>query len=128
MKKNENRLESFRYAAQGVIHAFKNERNFKIHLCAAFCVFWLACFLKVKMEEFLILVLTVTMVMAAEMFNTAIESVVDLYCKDCFHPQAKIAKDVAAGGVLLTAIGSCVVGYGILIRRIIALIAFSSAD
>ena len=60
--------------------------------------------------EIILLFITITLVIAAEMFNTAIETIVDMIKED-YHPMAKIIKNVAAGGVLITAINAMVIGY-----------------
>ncbi len=103
-------LDSFNYAIAGIIHALKTQRNMRIHFTAAFLALGLGLFLQLSPRDLLILFFAITLVIVAEMFNTAIEAVVDLCTKE-FHPLAKIAKNVAAGSVLMAAINSVVVAY-----------------
>lgn len=101
-------FRSFGYAFRGIITSFE-EQNMKFHGFAA-CIVVLCGFLTgLKIEEWLILILTISLVFGAEMINTAIESVVDLTSPDV-HPLAKRAKDVAAGAVLVFAITSVIIG------------------
>ena len=103
-------VDSFNYAINGVIHTVRTQRNMKIHLVAALGVL-IACFcFDISKVEFLILAITITLVIAAEIINTAIEATIDL-TTNYYHPLAKIAKNAAAGAVLITAINAVVVGY-----------------
>jgi len=103
-------LDSFNYAIAGIVHALKTQRNMRIHFTAAFLVLGLGLFFRLSPRDLLILFFAITLVIVAEMFNTAIEAVVDLYTKE-FHPLARIAKNVAAGAVLMAAINSVIVAY-----------------
>jgi diacylglycerol kinase (ATP) len=89
----------------------------RIHFIAAIAVLLAVLFLKVTPLEFALLALSILSVLCAEMFNTAIEAVVDLVSPD-YHPLAKIAKDTAAGAVLITACGSAIMGYLILAKYV----------
>ena len=103
-------IDSFNHAINGIIDTVRTERNMKIHLIVALGVF-LACFLfDVSKLEFLVLAITITMVIAAEMINTAIEAAIDM-TTNYYHPLAKVAKNAAAGAVFITAINAIVVGY-----------------
>lgn len=103
-------VESFNYAISGIVETVRTQRNMRIHLFAALCVL-LACFLfDISKSEFLILTITITMVVVAEIINTAIEVTIDMSTNH-YHPLAKIAKNAAAGGVLIAAINSLIVGY-----------------
>lgn len=103
-------VDSFNHAISGVIHTVRTQRNMKIHLVASLGVL-IACFcFNVSKVEFLILAVTITMVVAAEIINTAIEAAIDM-TTNYYHPLAKIAKNAAAGAVLITAINALVVGY-----------------
>lgn len=101
---------TFANAAAGVVHAFKTERNMKIHAAAALMVFIAAALLQLDLIRWLFLLLAVGLVFTAELINTAIEAVVDLVSPQV-HPYARIAKDTAAGAVLVAAIVA--VGIGI---------------
>lgn len=109
---------SFKNAFAGLKYAFTSQPNFKIHfslsLLAILAGFWLG----VSFFEMTILVLTIVFGLAVEMVNTAIESVTDLVT-DQWHQEAKIAKDVSAGMMLLTAIGATLVALLILGPKII---------
>lgn len=103
-------VESFNYAINGIIETVRTQRNMKIHLFAALCVL-LACFLfDISKIEFLILAITITLVLGAEIINTAIEATIDM-STNYYHPLAKIAKNASAGAVLVTAINALIVGY-----------------
>lgn len=103
-------VESFNYAIEGIIHTVRTQRNMRIHLGAALCVL-IACFvIDISKAEFLVLAVTITLVLAAEVVNTAIEATIDVSTNH-YHPLAKIAKNAAAGAVLITAINALVVGY-----------------
>lgn len=89
----------------------------RIHFIAAVMVLLAALFLKVSPLEFALLALSILSVLCAEMFNTAIEAVVDLISPG-YHPLAKIAKDTAAGAVFITACGAAIMGYLILAKYV----------
>ena len=107
--RSENVLQSFRFAFAGIVHAVTHQRNVRIHFLAAAVVVVLAGLLRVSPVEWAILILTVGFVIATEMMNTAIEAVVDLASPD-FHELAKVAKDVAAGAVLVAAVAAVIIG------------------
>lgn len=112
---------SFSFAIQGIVHALKKERNMKFHAAAAAAVFIAAALLNLELVRWLFLLLAVTLVISAELMNTAVEAVVDLVSPEA-HPLARIAKDTAAGAVLVCAVFAAVVGiivfYGPLISWI----------
>ncbi|OOM75091.1 undecaprenol kinase [Clostridium puniceum] len=103
-------LESFNNAITGIIDTVRTERNMKIHLIAALGVLTVSFFFDISKYEFLILVVTITMVIAAELINTAIEAAIDM-TTNYYHPLAKTAKNAAAGAVLIAAISALLVGY-----------------
>lgn len=103
-------VDSFNNAIDGVIYTVRTQRNMKIHMVVSVLVLIACLFFDVSKIEFLILAITISMVISAELFNTAIESVVDMNT-NYYHPLAKIAKNVAAGAVIITAINAVVVGY-----------------
>jgi len=110
-------IESFNYAFEGIIYALKTQRNMKIHFSIAIIVLSLSLFFDLSKMEFLVLLLTISSVIMAEMINTAIEATIDLMT-DQYHIFAKIAKNVAAGGVLIAAINSIIVAYLIFFHRV----------
>ena len=100
---------SFRYAFAGLFHAIKHNRNLKIHLLSALAVIAFSIYFHVSLYEKAILGITILLVISSEMINTAIEEMVNLITNE-HKVEAKIAKDVAAGMVLVTAIGSIIIG------------------
>ena len=102
-------IRSFGYALRGVVLAVKNERHMRFHLAAAIVVVLAACWLRVERSEWLWLSAAIGGVWVAELFNTAIERVVDLASPDV-HPLAKAAKDTASGAVLIAAAVAAVIG------------------
>ena len=113
--KNDNFIEAFNNSVNGIIYAATTPRNIKIQLVLEVIVMILCLFYGLETTEFLWLVFAVFFVIFAEMINTAIETVVDLFV-DVYHPKAKIAKDVAAGAVVLSACNALVVGYFIFFK------------
>lgn len=107
--------QSFWHAFQGILQSAIRERNLKIHMGAAIVALFMAWWLHLGTVEMILLILTIAGVVAFELVNTAIESVVDLLCPQ-YHPLAKRAKDAAAGAVLVMAIASLIVGYFLFIR------------
>lgn len=107
------RARSFRYAFSGWWFVLRTQPNAWIHSAATIAVIGLGLWLRLPRISWAALVLAMTLVWSAEFFNTAIESVVDLASPDP-HGLAEIAKDVAAGAVLVSALGSVIVGLLIL--------------
>lgn len=108
---------SYGFAWEGVQHLFRSQPNARIHLLAMLVVIVLGLLFQIARWEWLILSLICALVLFAEGVNTALEAVVDLASPE-FHPQAKIAKDVAAGAVLLCAFAAIVIGCLIFLPRI----------
>jgi diacylglycerol kinase (ATP) len=115
-----NLLISFRYAWAGVRYAFITQRNFRIHTAIATVAISLGLYLKATAVEMSILALTCALVMVLELLNTALESIVDLAVGQSYHELAKIAKDCAAGAVLISAIASVLVASFILLPLLVA--------
>lgn len=114
---NSNFLDAWKNAINGIIYATTTQRNVKIQLIIAVLVVIISLFFDLNRAEFLCFMFTIILILFAEMCNTAIETVVDLYV-DVYHPKAKIAKDVAAGGVVITAINALIVGYFLFFDKI----------
>ncbi len=104
-----NLLISFKYAWTGIAYAFQTQRNFRIHVMIGSLAIILALVLKLAPVEITVIGLTVGAVLAAELLNTAIESVVDLTVKQTYHELAKIAKDCSAAAVLVSALAAILV-------------------
>jgi diacylglycerol kinase len=102
-------LMAFVYAAHGLVYAIRTQRNARVHAFIGTCAIALGIALRISAVEFAMVFVAITGVFIAEMFNTVAEACVDL-ATDQFHPLARIAKDVAAGAVLLNAILSVVIG------------------
>ena len=114
---NSNFLDAWKNAINGIIYATTTQRNVKIQLVIAVLVVIISLFFDLNRAEFLCFMFTIILILFAEMCNTAIETVVDLYV-DVYHPKAKIAKDVAAGGVVITAINALIVAYFLFFDKI----------
>ncbi|HEY8486414.1 MAG TPA: diacylglycerol kinase family protein, partial [Limnochordales bacterium] len=102
-------LQSFRFAGRGLTFALRTQRNLRIHFFIALLVLVLAVALKVRRLELAVLVITIAGVLVAELFNTAVEVAVDLGSPHT-SDLARIAKDVAAGAVLVMALAAVSVG------------------
>ena len=110
--------KSFGYAFKGIDDVISNEPNMKIHVSVAILVVIMAFLLKISMIEWIILVLLIGLVLAAEVINTTIENLVDMYTKE-YNEKAKVVKDTAAGTVLILAITAAIIGLMILVPKII---------
>lgn len=113
--------KSFGYAFKGIDDVIKHEPNMKIHVVVAILVVIMAFIFKVSIIEWIILVLLIGSVLAAETINTTIENLVDMYTKE-YDEKAKVVKDTAAGTVLILAITSAIIGLIIFIPKIIYLL------
>lgn len=111
---------SFKHAFDGIACAFSEQPNFRIHVGVAITVCLMGTLLEVSIFEWIILLFTILWVILSEMINTAMEAIVDLITTE-IHQEAKTAKDVAAGAVMLGAAGSVVIGCLIFIPKIMAL-------
>ena len=103
-------VDSFNFAIEGLISSLKNEKHMKVHILAAIIIVILAIIINASKVEILIISLSVSFVLITELINTAVEAIVDLVSPER-HPLAKLAKDVAAGAVLVAAINALCVGY-----------------
>lgn len=112
-------INSFKYAIQGIFTSFKTEKNMKIHILIMLLVIIAGILLKISKLEWIICIILFSIVIAGELFNTAIETVVDMVMPDK-NEKAKIAKDVSAGAVLLVAIGAAIIGLMIFIPKILS--------
>lgn len=103
-------LDSFNYAIEGIVYSVRTQRNMRIHMIAAILVLTACFFYDLNKMELLVITITITMVIAAELINTAVELAIDA-TTNYYHPLAKLAKNAAAGAVLVTAINAVLVGY-----------------
>lgn len=115
--KNKNFIDSWKNAFEGIIYATTTQHHIKMQLIIAVIVVIVSLFFNLNRAEFLCFLFTIVLIIFAEMVNTAIETVVDLYV-DVYHPKAKIAKDVAAGGVVIATINAIIVAYFLFFDKI----------
>ena len=102
-------IKSFKYAFEGIINSFKAERNMRIHIFIMILVIVAGFVFKITKEDWIICIILFGIVISAELFNTAIETIVDLVMPNK-NEKAKLAKDVSAGAVLILAIASSIIG------------------
>lgn len=115
--KNKNFIEAWKKAFSGIWYTMKTQRNIKIQLVIAIIVIACGIYFKLTITECMFLSFATMLVLIMEVMNTAIEEVVNLVT-DKYHPIAKIAKDVAAGAVVLAALNAVITAIFIIIRRI----------
>ncbi|MBW4611844.1 MAG: diacylglycerol kinase family protein [Desmonostoc vinosum HA7617-LM4] len=117
-----NLLVSFKYAWAGISYSFQTQRNFRIHVSVCALAIAMSVFLHLQAVEIAIIGITSGLVLALELLNTAIESLVDLTVKQTYHELAKIAKDCAAGAVLISAFVAVLVAAVLLLPPLMVLI------
>ncbi len=103
-------LDSFNYAFEGIIHVLRTQRNLRIHFAIAIGVIVAAVWIGVQRMELIALLLAIAFVLVSEMINTAIEGAIDASTTS-FDPNAKLAKDIAAGAVLISSVTALGIGY-----------------
>lgn len=111
-------LVSFKYAWAGVSYAFQTQRNFRVHVFVGTFAIGLGLFLHLSAVEMAVVGLTIGAVLAMELLNTALESVVDLTVKQSYHELAKIAKDCAAAAVLVSSLAAVCVASSLLLPKL----------
>lgn len=109
MLRSKSPVDSFRFALNGVLLSFRSQRHLRIHFTLAVLVLIAGFIWRLPRVELLILIGAISLVILTELFNTAVETVVDLVTTD-YHPLAKVAKDVAAGAVLVASVNAALVG------------------
>ncbi|MEB3341013.1 diacylglycerol kinase family protein [Okeania sp.] len=117
-----NIFNSFKYAWAGLSYTFQTQRNFRIHTFIGTLAISLSILLKLQPIETVVILLTIGLVLAMELLNTAIESLVDLTVKQHYHELAKIAKDCAAGAVLVSAIVALLVASYLILPPLLYLV------
>lgn len=134
IKSRRSILWSFNYAIEGIVWALRTQRNMRVHIALAVAAAIASLLLGVSKLELALIVFAISLVFAAELFNTAIEAAVDV-ATERYDPLAKIAKDVAAGGVLVAAINAVIVAYLVLFEPVLGLtergldvVQFGSSD
>lgn len=111
-------IRSFKYAFAGIREAFQSERNMKIHLLLTILAIVLGIILKLSHIEWAVLVITIGLVLILEFINTSLEQIVDIVSPEK-QEKAKIAKDVAAAGVLIASIVAVLVGIFLFVPKCI---------
>jgi len=106
-------VQSANVAIEGIIYSVRTQRHMRYHFYAALSALILSLMLNITRNEFILLCMAIVLVLVTEMLNTAIEITIDMISEE-FHPMAKVAKDVAAGVVLIASIGALTLGYLIL--------------
>lgn len=112
------RGRSFKHAFRGITIIFKTQHNAWLHGLVALVVVLLGFILRISPGEWAVVILSITSVLAAEAFNTAVEIDIDLTSPN-YHPYARDTKDVASAAVLITALGALVVGLVVFIPKIV---------
>jgi diacylglycerol kinase (ATP) len=110
-------LQSFNFAFEGIIHVLRTQRNMRIHFAIAVGVLVAALVVGVRRMELVALLIAISFVLIAEMLNTALEAGIDV-ATTSFDPLAKLAKDIAAGAVLIATVNAVAVGYLVFVERI----------
>ncbi|MDD5044677.1 MAG: diacylglycerol kinase family protein [Candidatus Omnitrophica bacterium] len=110
--------KSFSYAFQGLWYMFLCHRNMRIILLSGILAVSLGLYLEITRIEFIILLVTISVVFIAEMFNTAIELIIDMFTEK-YHVLLKIIKDISAGVVLIACLNAVAVGYFLFFKRIV---------
>ncbi len=105
-------LRSFKFAAEGIAHGFRTQRNMRVELGIAAAVVIAGILLRIAAVEWAVILVCIGLVLSAELINTVIELAVDLLVQH-YHPMAKVAKDAGAGAVLIAALTSVAVGIAI---------------
>ena len=121
MGKKQPLYQSFRYAFEGIFTGIRKERNMKIHCMAMVLVIAAGIILKLSITEWCICLVLFGVILALELVNTAIEAVVDLVTEE-YRPLAKLAKDTAAGAVLIASIMAAGTGILIFLPKVLRLV------
>jgi len=121
MSKLYSTQKSFKYAFEGIKLTFKNEPNFRIQLILALLSTFLGIILKISQTEWLILITVIFLVLLLELINSSLEALVNLVSPE-INEKAKIAKDTAAGAVLVASVLSLIIGIVLFLPKIITLL------
>lgn len=112
-------IEKINYAIEGIIYAARTQKNLRFHLLAAALVLVASAILPITKIDLLFIVVIISFVLVAELLNTAIEEMINMISPD-INAQAKIIKDIAAGAVLIAAIGAIALGSMIFIPHLLS--------
>ena len=111
-------FRSFSFAGQGVWHVVRTQRNMRVHLLAGAAAIVAGLILRIGAADWAAVVLAIGLVLTAETLNTVVEALTDLYT-DEYHPLAKVAKDAAAGAVLISSVAAVGVGVAVFLPRLL---------
>jgi diacylglycerol kinase (ATP) len=112
-------FRSFRFAGQGVWYVVRTQRNMRVHLLAGSAAIVAGLVLRIGAADWACVLLAIGLVLTAETLNTVVEALADL-CTDEYHPLAKIAKDAAAGAVLIASAAALGVGIAVFLPRLLS--------
>lgn len=115
--KFEGLSDSFNYAVEGLVHTLRTQRNMKIHFIIAFLVLLSSLFVDISKMDLIMIFFSITLVIAMELINTAVEVVIDMITVE-YRFRAKIAKNISAGAVLMASINALIVAYFIFVDKI----------
>jgi len=115
------RIKSFGHAARGIVFLLKSQQNARIHLISAIAVVGMGLWLEVNQFEWCLLIIAIGIVLIAEIFNTAIEYIMDFISPD-YNAKVKVIKDLAAGGVLISALTSATIAAVVFIPKLLNLL------
>ena len=115
--KGKRLTDSLNYAIMGIVQCFKREKNMQIHMIIAILTITFSLMTNITKTEFIFVIFSVSFVIVAEMFNTAIEKTLDAVV-NYTHPLVKVAKDISAGAVLIAALSAMIVGYIVFWQRV----------
>jgi diacylglycerol kinase (ATP) len=113
-------IQSFSFAGQGIWHVVRTQRNMRVHLAAAACAIVAGLALRISPVGWACVIAAIGLVLATETLNTVVEAITDLYTGE-FHPLAKIAKDAAAGAVLISSVAAVGVAVAVFLPRLLSL-------
>lgn len=116
--KNKSFFTALGHCINGIKYTLKNEKNFKIQILLAIVVIICGIFFKLQTIEFAVLFITIGMVLLAELINTAIEVMLDIYSQE-YDENIKIMKDISSGAVLVTSIIAVLVGISLFLPKIL---------
>ena len=119
--RSKNFFEAVKHAIEGLIYSIKTQWNVRMQIFLVAASVIAGMFFNLNKLEFIVLMFSVVLIIIVELINTSIETTVDLFC-DLYHPKAKIAKDVGAGAVVLSAINFAIVCFFLFFDNILVLI------
>ncbi|HHU91989.1 MAG TPA: diacylglycerol kinase family protein [Halanaerobiaceae bacterium] len=114
-------MESFKNAFAGLKHTLKTQRNMRIHFIIAILALLLSVFLKISRTELLMVFFSIFLVISMELFNTAVEIIIDMISSE-YNIRAKIVKNVSAAAVLVAAFNAVIVAYLVFLDKLIQIL------